>query len=287
MKRALILITAVFIAGCAAVAPEDAMQADVDQATAIIERFEAIPEAAIPPAVMRAARGLAILNVTKAGFIGSVRGGTGVVVQRTENGWSGPSAMCHGHGSKTDEADIDAERFFRAVDRAVLEHHSKPSGLPLLLAALPHYHSLFRQVSHNPFLAEEAVDVHPDALTSDELRERASRVFEPRYLARLAAVVEEFGRAKSKGLGSDELANTALAAVAGRIGKLMIEAERHIPGRIDYTSGSIASGDLAHPEVDDLLDDLAELVLKKGGQVLVVPAERISTRTGIAAVYRF
>lgn len=69
------------------------MQANVDQATAIIQRFEAIPEAGIPPAVMRAARGLAILNVTKAGFIGSVRGGTGVVVQRTENGWSGPSAI--------------------------------------------------------------------------------------------------------------------------------------------------------------------------------------------------
>ena len=196
-------------------------------------------------------------------------------------------AMRHGHGSKKDEVDIDAERFFRAVDRAVLEHHSKHSGLPLILAALSHYHSLFRQVSHNPFLAEEGIDVHPDPLTSDELRERAWRVVEPRYLARLAALVEEFGRAKSKGLGSDELANTALAAVAGRIGKLMIEAERYIPGRIDYTSGSVASGDLAHPEVDDLLDDLAELVLKKGGQVLVVPTERMPTRTGIAAIYRF
>jgi lipid-binding SYLF domain-containing protein len=69
------------------------MQADVDQAAAIIERFEAIPENAIPPAVMRAAKGLAILTVTKAGFIGSVRGGTGVVVARTDKGWSGPSAI--------------------------------------------------------------------------------------------------------------------------------------------------------------------------------------------------
>jgi lipid-binding SYLF domain-containing protein len=69
------------------------MQADVDQAAAIIERFEAIPERGIPPAVMRAAKGLAILTVTKAGFIGSGRGGSGVVVARTGNGWSGPSAI--------------------------------------------------------------------------------------------------------------------------------------------------------------------------------------------------
>src|SRR5437773_9364934 len=71
----------------------DGMQRDVDQAVAVIERFEAIPESAIPPAVMRAARGLAILTVTKVGFIGSVRGGTGIVVARTDTGWSGPSAI--------------------------------------------------------------------------------------------------------------------------------------------------------------------------------------------------
>lgn len=93
MRAIIFLITATLFSSCATVSRENAMQADVDQAAAIIERFEAIPEAAIPPAVMRAARGLAILNVTKAGFIGSLRGGTGVVVQRTEQGWSGPSAI--------------------------------------------------------------------------------------------------------------------------------------------------------------------------------------------------
>ncbi|MDO8834092.1 MAG: hypothetical protein Q7V01_00775, partial [Vicinamibacterales bacterium] len=62
------------------------------------------------------------------------------------------SSMRHGHGSKTDEADIDEARFFRAVDRAILEHYSRPSGMPLILAALTEYHTPFRDVSHNPFL---------------------------------------------------------------------------------------------------------------------------------------
>ena len=42
---------------------------------------------------MRDAKGLAILTVTKGGFIFSGRGGTGIVVARTEKGWSGPSAI--------------------------------------------------------------------------------------------------------------------------------------------------------------------------------------------------
>jgi lipid-binding SYLF domain-containing protein len=93
MRTIIFLIAATLLSACATIAPQDSMQADVEQAAAIIERFEAIPERGIPPAVMRAARGLAILTVTKAGFIGSVRGGAGVVVARTQNGWSGPSAI--------------------------------------------------------------------------------------------------------------------------------------------------------------------------------------------------
>jgi len=74
--------------------PVDAsMQGDVDQAATIIERFQAVPEKAIPQAVLKDARGLAIMTVIKAGFGISGRGGTGVVVSRTRNGWSGPSAI--------------------------------------------------------------------------------------------------------------------------------------------------------------------------------------------------
>jgi len=57
------------------------------------------------------------------------------------------------------------------------------------------------QVSHNPFLLSEGMNVHPDASPDEALRERAWRVVEPRYLARLAALVEEFGTASlSRGL---------------------------------------------------------------------------------------
>ncbi len=69
------------------------MQNDVDQAVTIIERFQDIPEQSIPQAVLRDAKGLAILTVIKAGFVISGRGGTGVVIARTKDGWSGPSAI--------------------------------------------------------------------------------------------------------------------------------------------------------------------------------------------------
>jgi hypothetical protein len=45
--------------------------------------------------------------------------------------------------------------------------------------------------------------------------------------------------------------------------------------------------DINDPDVDDILDDLAELTLKAGGEVVVVPGERMPTDTGVAAIYRY
>lgn len=71
---------------------------DIDRAAKIIDEFNEIPEQSIPADVLKNCKGLAILTVGKAGFILSGRGGTGVVVAKTEQGWSAPSAIGTGGG---------------------------------------------------------------------------------------------------------------------------------------------------------------------------------------------
>lgn len=197
------------------------------------------------------------------------------------------SPMHHGHGGKASEIEIDDEKFFRAVDRGILEHHSRPSALPLILATLPEHRQLFHKVSHNPFLMDEGIYINPDNLSSDELRQHAWQIVEPRYLARLAALVGEFGSARSKNLGYEELTQVSKAVVDGRVATLLVEADRQIPGQINAANGDIELSDSATPVIDDVLDDLGALVLKMGGQVVIVPAEQMPTKTGIAAIYRY
>ncbi len=201
-------------------------------------------------------------------------------------GASGGVGIYQGSGEK-DESRADTERFFRAVDRAILEHYSRPSGSPLILAALPEHHTTFRRISRNPALIDEGINVHPEGLTVEMLRERAWRAIEPSYLGRLATLREEFAAAQPGDLASDDLEAVAKATVMGRVATLLIEAEREVPGRIDATTGRVEFAELADPEVDDTLDDLAELVLNAGGRVVVVPAARMPSATGVAAIYRF
>lgn len=84
------LLTAVFVfLQTAAMASDEDHQ--VHQAAMIMRRFKSMPERQIPREVLRDAKGLAILTVTKGGFVISGKFGEGVVVARTEKGWSGPS----------------------------------------------------------------------------------------------------------------------------------------------------------------------------------------------------
>jgi hypothetical protein len=199
----------------------------------------------------------------------------------------GSFGMRHGHGSRADEIDIDEERFFRVVDRAILEYHSRATSLPLILAALRQYHTPFRQISHNPFLMPNGIEVDAASLTVDQLRQRAWAIVEPEFQSRLAKLTEEIEEAKAKGLGGDEITAVGQASVQSRVGSLLVEAERRIPGHIDKMTGRITFSNPEDPEVDDLLDDLAELVLRKGGKVVVVPAADMPTKTGVAAAFRF
>jgi hypothetical protein len=200
---------------------------------------------------------------------------------RTSSG----AMIFHGHGSRKQERDTDTERFFRAVDRALWLHHSRPSGLPLILASLPEHHALFRRVSRNRQLAREAIAVNPDTLDTDALRRLGWDAERPRYLALTAELVSRFHRAWSSGQASDELSRVAQAAAYGRVETLLVDADHHIPGRIDAQNGAIES--TTTPDVDDLLDDVAEIVLKRGGTAVVIPNDRMPTGTGLAAIYRY
>ncbi len=201
-------------------------------------------------------------------------------------GGAGLSTL-HGTDVRQDRVDSETERFFRAVDEAVLEEYSRPTGMPLLLATLPEHHHLFRSVSRNPLLMPGAIDAHPGALSIEQLRERAWQLVLPFYLERLEGFIDQFGASRTQDRSGADLAEIARAAVGGRVATLLIEADRVVPGRFDPESGAVAFAPLDDPGVEDLLDELGEQTLRGGGEVVIVPPERMPTDTGLAAVYRF
>ena len=201
---------------------------------------------------------------------------------------SGSIAMHHGQGGKKDEVDNDSERYFRQVASDVYDRYSKPSGLPLLLAALPEHHSLFNQVNKNPFLLTNGIEINPKSVSIEKLAQLSWEIMQPVYVKNLEGLAEKFNQAKANGLGSDTMEDVIEAAEARRVDTLFIEAHRVIAKRIrNKVTGIFETTDLTQPVLDDELDGVGELVSKLGGTVVIIPKEQMPTNTGLAAIYRY
>ena len=202
-------------------------------------------------------------------------------------GDTGGPAMYHGHGGKKDEIEKDIEKFFRYVDRFVLENYSKPSKLPLILVSLKEHHNIFKKISHNSYLMEEGIKGSYNSFEMEHLTEKAWEIIEPIYLEKTQNLVNSFENAKANSSGSNDLVQITSTAFENRVETILIESDKIIPGKIDYNTGKIELWNIKDPDFDDVLDDLAELVLKKRGEVVVLPKERMPSDKGVAAIYRY
>ncbi|MEH6387718.1 MAG: hypothetical protein V7772_07580 [Pseudomonas profundi] len=192
-----------------------------------------------------------------------------------------------GGPDKQAEIDHDRDRFFRVVDRAILDHYSRPSGLPLILAGLPENQSFFRAQSHNPKILKEGINLGQGSLDVRALQQRSSELMERRNSERLSGILEQYATSKPQNQATDDLREIGSAAAQGKVGTLLVEADREVPGQVDRDTGAVLLDETGDRTATDVLDELILLVLERGGDVDVVPAERMPGRSGAAAIYRF
>ena len=97
--------------------------------------------------------------------------------------------------------------------------------------------------------------------------------------------IGEFRAAEERYRTRTNVFQIAKAVVQGRVRKLAIAEEVSVFGKMDRKTGSLALHpfDLDH-EDDDVLDDLAQMVLLQGGDVIVVPQIEIPNRRPILAI---
>ena len=69
---------------------------------------------------------------------------------RYSGGATGSPAF-HGHGGRKDEIEVDTERYFRYIDKFIIDNFSSEMRLPLILVALDEHQGEFRSLSKNNY----------------------------------------------------------------------------------------------------------------------------------------
>jgi hypothetical protein len=143
-------------------------------------------------------------------------------------------------------------------------------------------------MSKNQYLLDTGISHNPESGNTDLLHQEALKLIAPRFQKEVEFMKDQFNTAKAQQLGSDELNKVAEAAVIGRVGTLLVNDSRQVPGILDRASGAIQPAGSDSRGAEDVLDDLAELVLRMDGRVYMVPPEQMPTDgADVAAVFRY
>jgi len=121
----------------------------------------------------------------------------------------------------------------------------------------------------------------------DELTRKALEIIKPINVEKMRNLTESYKNAEAESLGSSDLKQVAKAAYEGRIETLLLEEDKIVPGKIDNETGEVEFGTLGNPDYDDILDDIAELTVRRKGDVLILPKDMMPSTTGVSAMYRY
>jgi hypothetical protein len=207
----------------------------------------------------------------------------------THSASRGGPGIHHGHGrDDTGEHGEEMAHFFREIDRRLVAE-LRDDHAPVVLAAPPKQFSLYASVSRLPQLLAEGLHANVAEVSGKELHTRAWPIVQGFVREREDRVLDHFHNGYSRGRSSDELSFVARAAFQGRVRELLL-ARGAAPewGRVDPASGALDLSTKPRDERDDdVLDDIAEAVLLRGGEVLSLERERMPSKVQIAATLRW
>lgn len=196
------------------------------------------------------------------------------------------STVQHGH-EDGNEKDGRLVKYFRAVDRALWQY-LREDRAPLVLAAVKEHLPVYRSVSRYPYLLDQAVAGNADAMEPDELHTLAWPLIAADMQAECDRHLSRYGLASSRHRTTESLEEIAHAAVHGRVQTLLHADTAHLWGLIDAATGHLQLREHQQDASDaELVDELCEMTLIRGGQVQAVPADRMPGGAPVAGILRW
>lgn len=196
----------------------------------------------------------------------------------------------HGWKSRNDVKAEEAEKFFRHVNKAVVDHLVQGTNLPVILVSLPEHQTAFRRISTIPHLLDEGIEKDIGGIEAPELLADAKAVIEHVREAHAAKLLDRLGDVEARGGGSTDLSAIGLALVERKVRALFVAEGAYIPGGFNEETGEVhlferePHGRFQGPE---LADAFARAALAQDAEVFELDAAQIPGDTGMAALFRY
>lgn len=143
--------------------------------------------------------------------------------------------------------------------------------LPVVLAGVKDHVGHMKKIVNQTMLLDEAIIGNVEKMKADELQARVFAILAPYYAKIEAGAMGELDLAIKRDRAVTYLEDIAVSAVYGKVKKLFVVENRFVWGSINNRTGEVnVTPRRVNAHDDDVLDDLCQLVLAKGGEVVVV-----------------
>jgi hypothetical protein len=143
--------------------------------------------------------------------------------------------------------------------------------LPIILAGVKDHISHMKELVNKSMLINESIVGNVEKMKPSELQERVHEILKPYYAQQEVTALNELEIAMRRDQAVTYLEDIAISAVLGKITKLFVVENRFVWGSINKHTGELfISPRQMNAHDDDVLDDLCQMVLSKGGEVVVV-----------------
>ncbi len=201
--------------------------------------------------------------------------------------FAGMDGRFYGRDSKSEVVQKETQKFFRYIDKAVMDHFVSEHRYPTVLVGLSQNISLFRSLSSIPTLLEREVEKSIDSLSETEVLAEASALIREAQEAEVASHVEDFGLAHAQGRAALDPQEIARALFERRVRTLFVEKGKIIPGHFDQAEGRAVIKGRDGSGSHDLADDFAQAAYLQGGAVYALDGATMPGDTGVAALFRY
>ncbi len=189
------------------------------------------------------------------------------------SGQGSMGAVVFGMKTDNDSRREYAHHYYLAVDRGLKD---TVKDTPVLLAGLHEEALEFRRAAKHCKLLDTVVEGNPDHVTPAQFAPAAARAALEHYHGHGDAVIAKYREMTDRSRTMEGARDVWKAAAAGRVHQLCATEGVEVPGDIQQP----------HSHEDLINAGIAE-TLKNGGEVFLLPKDRMPAESPVAAILRF
>lgn len=206
---------------------------------------------------------------------------------RTDSSGAGSGASYHGTGTGRPDPKANLAMYFDEVDETLRKEILNTENAPLLLVGVEYLIPIYRQVAKYKPIWDDAITGSHEHEDIASLYQQAKSIMTPYFEERINRALNTYANQSATEFTSSIVEDVIPAAHYGRVSQLFAVKDEHIWGRFDEMDNLLTTHEEQEAGDECLVDKSVIKTLLNGGEVFLVPAERMPARSRLAATMRY